>query len=155
MPHLKITIDAIRMSELGKLKNQAVLILKEEGEERFLPIWVSSAQADILTKELKCLPIEQRAVPGQFLKDISASFSDVICITIHFDNGVYYAKVLLYLKDKPLEMKCPIGVALSLAYRTQAQILVNSEIMDKYSLSPQWDWRWGASDVVIKAASIN
>ena len=135
MSYLRVKINTIRRSQLEKFKDKATLILKEDNSERYLPIVINSEQADILAKEITGnISIELSSAPKIFLSGVNASTSDIICVTIHFENDIYYAKVLLYLQDKPLEMKCPIGVALSLAYRTQAPILVNSEIMDKWAL---------------------
>jgi bifunctional DNase/RNase len=155
MPHVKVEIDAIRRPELEKLHNQAILILKEKETEHYLPIWLSSAQADILATELQGLPLEQRTAPGLFLNSVNAACSDIICVTVHFDKDIFYAKVLIYPKDEPLEVKCPFGVAIALAYRAQVPILVSSEIMNKWSLALNWEWTWGASNSIIKAAAMN
>jgi bifunctional DNase/RNase len=154
MPHIKVEFDSIRRPQLEKLKGKATLILKEDSPERYLPVAISSEQADILTKELTSdLSVELRSAPSLFLSSVNASPSDIVCVTIHFDNDVYYAKVLLYLKDEPLDVKCPICIALSLAYRTKVPILVDSEIMGKWSLTSHCDWTWGAADAIIKAAA--
>ena len=126
------------------------MILKECTSERYLPIMINSFQADTLASELQGLPIEQRAAPGLFLSEVNASPSDVICVTVHFENDIYYAKVLLYPQEKLLEVKCPIGVALSLAFRTQVPTLVSTEIMNKWALILNDELTSGTSNSIIK-----
>jgi len=66
-----------------------------------------------------------------FLANINAAGSDVKCVTIHLENNTFYAKVLLSHHDKPYEVKCPIGRALTLACRADAPILVDEALFDK------------------------
>ncbi|MBN1368558.1 MAG: bifunctional nuclease family protein [Dehalococcoidales bacterium] len=136
MPQNKVKIDSIRRPQQEKYRDKATLILKEIASERYLPIYISLDQADLLTKELTHeLPPGRYNTPAAFLKKANATLSDIICITINQDNDIYSAKVLFYVNDGPVDVKCPIGVALSLADRAQVPILVNSEIMAKAALT--------------------
>jgi bifunctional DNase/RNase len=157
MPHIRLEIDSIRRPQLKLFKDKATLILKEDGSERYLPIVINSLQADILMEELTStsLSTDLKSAPGLFLSSSNVSHSDVICVTIYFDNGTYYAKVIFYIKDEPREERCSLGVALALAYRTGKPIFINSEVMDKFALALYQEWTWGAADSVIMAAKAN
>ena len=155
MSYLRVKIDAIRKSQLEKFKDKATLILKEDNSERYLPIVINSEQADILAKEITGnISIELSSAPEIFLSGVNASTSDIICVTIHFENDIYYAKVLLYPQDEPLDVKCPIGVALSLAFRTQVPMLVSAEVMNKWALALNGESTWGTSNSIIKTTDV-
>lgn len=65
MPHVKLEIDSIQRPSLEKFKDRATLILKEDDSERYLPIMISSLQADLLTQELcSGLLVELMSAPG-------------------------------------------------------------------------------------------
>ena len=136
MSNVKVEIDSIRRPQQEIYRDKATFILKEIASERYLPIYISLDQADLLTKELTHeLPPGRDNPPATFLKKVNATLSDIICITIYQDKDIYSAKVLFYVNDGPVDVKCPIGVALSLADRAQVPILVNSEVMAKAALT--------------------
>ncbi|MBW1738578.1 MAG: bifunctional nuclease family protein, partial [Deltaproteobacteria bacterium] len=47
---IEMTIDSIRMSLMNY---QRVVILKEKGGERYLPIWIGPAEADSIALKLQ------------------------------------------------------------------------------------------------------
>ncbi len=141
---IEVTIDAIRH---GVPRNIWIVVLKEKAADRFLPIQVSEAQADILTGELQERP-DKSVEPDQFLAKSGAAGSDIEGVSIHLENDTFYAKLLL----EPYEVGCPIGVALALAARTKTPILVDETTWEKTALTVNWDWSWGRADSVIKAA---
>ncbi len=151
MAQVEVTIDAVRR---GMPTNVWVVILKEKGADRYLPIWVSQSQADILTGEPLERP-DKSTDPDLFLGSIKAADSDIKCVRIHLENDTFYAKLLLSHHDEPYEVRCPIGVALALAARTKTPILVDKTTWEKTALTVNRDWIWGAADAVIKAAAMN
>jgi len=131
MDQVETTIDSIRVTTAFP---ERTIILKQKGAECYLPFWVSSSQADILATELQGRPDKSRD-PDLFLANINAADSDIKCVTIHLENDTFYAKVLLSQHDKPYEVKCPVGVALTLAFRAEAPILVDETLFDKVGVT--------------------
>ena len=127
MAQVETTIDSIRVAAISP---ERTLILKQKGAECYLPFWVSSSQADILATHLKGWP-DKSTEPDLFLANINAADSDIKCITIHLENNTFYAKILFSRTDKPYEVKCPMGMALTLACRVEAPILVDEALFDK------------------------
>jgi hypothetical protein len=127
MAQVETTIDSIRVTTASP---ERIIILKQKGAERYLPIWVSSSQADILAAQLQGRSAESTA-PNVFLANINSADSDIKCVTIRMENDTFYAKLLLYQQDKSEEVKCPIGIALALAYRAGAPILADEALFDK------------------------
>ena len=146
MAQVEVIIDSIRH---GVPRNIWIVVLKEKRADRYLPIQVSEAQADILAGELQERP-DKSTAPSLFLGNITVAESDIKCITIRQDDDTFYAN--LVFRDKPFEVRCPIGIALALAYRVEAPILVDEATWQKAALTVNWDWPWGVADAVLRLA---
>jgi len=133
MALIETTIDSIRCTTA---RPERTIILKQKGAENYLPIWASSSQADILAAEIQGQP---STAPDLFLANINAANSKIKSVTIHLENDTFYAKLLLHQQAKLAEAKCPIGIALTLAFRAGALILVDEMLFDKagLKLSPE------------------
>ncbi len=132
MVQVETTIDSVRVTTASP---ERTIILKQKGAECYLPFWVGPSQADILAAQLQGRP-DKSIGPDLFLANINAADSDDIkCVTIHLENNTFYAKILFSRRDKPYEAKCPIGIALTLAYRAEVPILVDEALFDKVGVT--------------------
>ena len=127
MAQIETTIDSVRVAVLSL---ERTVILKQKESESYLSFWISPSQADILAAQLQRRP-DKSTDPDRFLANIKATDSNIKCATIHLENNTFYAKVLLSHHDKPYEVQCSIGVALTLADRAKAPILVDETLFDK------------------------
>src|SRR4030042_1939576 len=127
MAQVETTIDSIRV---GAISPERTIILQQKGADCYLPFRVSPSQADILADQLQGRP-DKSVDPDLFLANINATDSDIKCVTIHLENNTFYAKLLLSHHNDPYEVKCPIGIALTLGYRTEAPILVDETVFNK------------------------
>jgi bifunctional DNase/RNase len=127
MAQVETTIDSIRVAAGSP---ERTILLKQREAESYLPFWVSSSQADILAAQLQGRPGKSVDL-GLFLANINAASSDIKCVTVHLEDNAFYAKILLSRQDKPYEVKCPMGIALALACRADAPILVDEALFDK------------------------
>jgi len=127
MAQVETTIDSIRVAAVSP---ERAIILQQKGAESYLPFWVSPWQADILAVQLQGRP-DKSSDPDRFLANINAANSDIKCVTIHLEHNTFCAKVLFSRHDKPCEVRCPMGIALTLACRANAPILVDEALFDK------------------------
>jgi len=127
MAQVETTIDSIRVAAVSP---ERAIILQQKGAESYLPFWVSPSQADILAVQLQGRP-DKSSDPDRFLANINAANSDIKCVTIHLEHNTFCAKVLFPRHDKPCEVRCPMGIALTLACRANAPILVDEALFDK------------------------
>jgi len=126
MAQVETTIDSVRVTTASP---ERTIILREKGPENYLPLWVNPLQADILADQLQGRP-DKSVDPDLFLANINAADSDIKGVTIHLENNTFYAKLLLS-RHEPYEVRCPIGIALTLACRVEAPILVDEALFDK------------------------
>jgi bifunctional DNase/RNase len=127
MAQVETTIDSIRVTTASP---ERTIILQQKGADCYLPFWVSPSQADILAAQLQGRP-DKSTDPDLFLANINAADSDIKGATIHLENNTFYAKLLLSHHDEPYEVRCPMGIALTLACRVEAPILVEEALFEK------------------------
>ena len=129
MTQVRCRIDSIRIAEA--CPDELTLILKREGEgSTYLPIWIDQHQAQILADELHGKPDSKKELDS-FLTDSGATDSAIGCTTVYLKGDAFFAKVLLSPHTIPREVGCSIGVALALAVRDNAPILVDDALFDR------------------------
>lgn len=133
MAQIEMIIDSIRRNMLSDMW---VVLLKEKGAERYLPIYAGSLQASLVARQLQ-------GVGGSELEDyvfsltgIDTTKSKVESVIINgFDNNIFYARLLLSQHDKPREVDCPPAIALALGVRAQAPIFAEEAVLDKVGVN--------------------
>ena len=132
---VRCRIDSIRVAEA--CPDESTLILKREGEgNTYLPIWIDQHQAQILADELHGRP-DSKGELDSFLADNGATDSGIGCTTVYLKGDAFFAKVLLSPHIRPREIGCSIGVALALAVRANAPILVDDALFDRAGVDLQ------------------
>jgi bifunctional DNase/RNase len=150
MVQVAVTVDAVRRAGL---RDEWTLILREKIPEeypravRYLPIWISPSHADIITGELVQRPDKSRA-PDVFLDGIDTTESGVRSAIIHLKDGTFYATLQFSHQEEIQEIECPIGVAVALAFRARASILVDEPTWEEAALTINREWRIGAGKLV-------
>ena len=125
----EMVIDSIRVS----LNNyQRVVILKEKGTERFLPIWIGPSEADSIAIQLQGV-----SVPRPMTHDLLRSTIDLLGATVRhilvsdLNNDTFFAKIVLDADGKATELDSRPSDAIALAVRTKAPIYVEEGVLDK------------------------
>jgi len=127
MAQLQCEVDSIRVAAAC---SELALILKPKEVDSYLPIWISPSQAEILADQLHRRPDSKKEL-DTFLASNNATDSDISCATIYLEGNTFFARVLLSRPPKPYEVRCPIGLALALAVRANAPILVDEALFEK------------------------
>ena len=131
MPLFEMEIDSVRTG--AKLTNQRVLLLKQKSATRYLPIYIDSQYASILTNVLKgqhCLELMNDEIIPKLHQLLSICESASLIID-RYDEGVFHAKFVLGWHDKSFFIECPIGKALLLCVRARAPIFAEEQVLDK------------------------
>ena len=126
---IEMTIDSIRVSLMNY---QRVVILKEKGAERYLPIWIGAAEADAIAVKLQDV-----SVPRPLTHDLLQSMIDVLGATVNsiivsdLKSDTFYARILLNVDGGLLEVDSRPSDALALAVRTGVAIYAEEAVLDK------------------------
>jgi bifunctional DNase/RNase len=126
---IEMTIDSIRVSLMNY---QRVVILKEKASDRYLPIWIGPAEADAIAVKLQGVTVP-RPLTHDLLSSVIESLGAVVNSIIVNDlkNDTFYAKVILYVDQKQVEVDSRPSDALALAVRTGVPIYADESVLDK------------------------
>ncbi len=129
MPTIEMEIESVRSSSKN---DQWTVNLKEKGAERYLTIWVEPAQAEAIAAKLVNIPALRPSTHDllvQLLRLLGASVDSIIICDLK--NETYYAKILLHVDDRQMELDSRPSDALAIALRIGAPILVEEIVLQK------------------------
>ena len=112
----EMVIDSIRVSLMNY---QRVVVLKQRGSERFLPIWIGSPEADAIAVKLQDVAVPRpltHDLLGSVISTLGASVDHVVVTDL--TNDTFYAKLVLSLTGGgQTEVDCRPSDAIAVAVR--------------------------------------
>src|SRR5512137_1759966 len=139
---IEVTIDSIRVSLMSQHR---VVILKDSGSDRYLPIWIGACEADAITIELQGVEVARPVIHQLGAKIKSVLINDL-------NNEVFYAQVVLDVNGRRMEVDSRPSDALALAVRAKVPIYVNESVMEKAAITPEEDISEGTGDDKLKSS---
>jgi bifunctional DNase/RNase len=131
---IKVTVDSVKVSMLSQHR---VVVLKEEEEERYLPIWIGPFEADAITIGLQNVQMT-RPLTHDLLKAVidrmDASISHIQVNDLR--NDTFYAEIVVEQDGRTLEIDSRPSDAIALAVRVNVPIYVSQEVMDRAGIVP-------------------
>jgi bifunctional DNase/RNase len=134
---------------------QRVVILKEKEAERYLPIWIGTAEADAIAVKLQGV-----SVPRPLTHDLVNSVIEVLgakldsIVVNDLKNDTFYAKVVLTVDGGQMEIDSRPSDALALAVRTDVSIFAEESVLDRAGIlldketgKPIFDEKEGEAEV--------
>ena len=131
---IKVTIDSVRASLLSQHR---VVVLKEEGLERYLAIWIGPYEADAITIKLQGVEVARpltHDMVQQTIDRLGATVSHVLVNDLHDDT--FYARVVLDREGERIELDSRPSDAIALAVRVQSPIFVSESVMERAGVVP-------------------
>jgi bifunctional DNase/RNase len=134
---IEVIIDSIRVSLMSQYR---IVILKDTNTDRYLPIWIGPCEADAITIELQEMP-PQRPLTHDLLKSMIRELGGrVVHILINdLRHDVYYARIVIDVGGKQIEVDSRPSDAVALAVRTKAPIFVAETVMERHAIQPEED----------------
>ena len=125
----EMSIDSIRVSLMNY---QRVVILKEKETDRYLPIWVGPAEADAIAIKLQDVAVP-RPLTHDLLNNVIGTMGGTVSHIIVNDlqNDTFYAKIILNIEGKTIEVDSRPSDAIALAVRTRVTIFADQGVLDK------------------------
>ncbi len=126
---LEMNIDSIRVSLMNY---QRVVILKQKDTNKYLPIWIGPAEADAIAVKLQDVQVP-RPLTHDLLTSVIQALGGVLrqVIIWNLTNDTFYAKLVLDVDGKSLEVDSRPSDALALAVRGKVPIFAEQSVMDK------------------------
>ncbi len=126
---VEMTVDSVRVSVMNY---QRVVILKEKDADRYLPIWIGAPEADAIVVQLQETPVARPLTHDLMNAMIAALGANVESVVVNdLNNDTFYARVLLKVEDKNVEIDSRPSDALALAVRTRAPIFAEETVLTK------------------------
>lgn len=134
---IEVVIDSIRVSLMSQHR---IVVLKESSSERYLPIWIGPFEADAITIELQEMP-PPRPMTHDLLKSVIRELGGRVVHVLISDlrNDVYYARIVIEVNGKQIEIDSRSSDAIALAVRVKAPIFVADTVMAKAAIEPDED----------------
>lgn len=126
---LEMTIESIRVSMLNY---QRVVILKEKTAERYLPIWIGPAEADAIAVKLQDVSVPRpltHDLLGSVISALGASVNSIIVNDLR--NDTFFAKIILSVDGRQVEIDSRPSDAIALAVRVKVPIFAEESVLDK------------------------
>ena len=134
---VEVVIDSIRVSLMSQ---QRIVILKEVGSERFLPIWIGPYEAEAITLSLQEVEVV-RPLTHDLLRNVLEELgAQVLRINItELRDDVFYARIILRVNGREMSIDSRPSDALALAVRVHVPVFVAEEVMDEAATVPEQD----------------
>lgn len=126
---VEMTIDSIRVSLMNY---QRVVILKEKGSNRYLPIWIGPAEADAIAVKLQNIELS-RPLTHDLLQSVITSLGASVeyIVVCDLKDDTFYAKLALTIDGVRLDIDSRPSDALALAVRVGSPIYAEESVLEK------------------------
>jgi bifunctional DNase/RNase len=111
---------------------QRVVVLKEKGSDRYLPIWIGHNEADAIVIQLQSVPVPRPQTHDLLKAVISQLGARVSHIVVNdLSDDVFFARINIDVDGKHVEIDSRPSDAIALAVRMQAPIYAEDSVLDK------------------------
>ena len=135
---IKVTVDSVRASLLSQHR---VVVLKEEGMERFLAIWIGPYEADAITIHLQQMQAGDkisRPMTHDLLKSVMETLGGELRQIIITDlrEEIYYAELVIDVDGSEIRVDSRPSDAIAIAVRADVPIFVSEGVMERAASTP-------------------
>ena len=134
---VEVIIDSIRVSLMSQ---QRIVILREIDDERYLPIWIGTPEADSITIALQEVEVA-RPLTHDLVKNIFNSFDARILRVevVALQEDTFYGNIVAEVDGRTVNIDSRPSDALALAVRAHVPIMVSKTVMDMAGIIPEDD----------------
>lgn len=134
---IEVTIDSVRVNLMSP---QRLVILREVGADRYLPIWVGPYEAEAITVALQEVEII-RPLTHDLLKNVFTTFNAKIkrIEIISLKEDIFYGNIVAEVNGHETNVDSRPSDAIALAVRAHVSILVDESVMEGAGITPETD----------------
>jgi bifunctional DNase/RNase len=133
-PLIEVAIESVRVHMLS---SQHVVLLKQAGRERYLPIWIGPWEASAIAARLQSVA-PQRPLTHDLLaavvEGLGAKLARVVISRLA--DETFFATLELERDGRTIELDARPSDSLALAVRAEAKIFVAEDVMDRAGVEP-------------------
>jgi uncharacterized protein len=134
---IEMVVESVRVHMLS---SRHVVILKETGRERYLPIWIGPWEASAIAMRLQGLTPERPLTHDLFatsLGELGIRVERVLIVALAEET--FHARLVLVGADQRIEVDARPSDAIALAVRVGAPIYAAPEVLDQAALGADSD----------------
>ncbi|HEX2698054.1 MAG TPA: bifunctional nuclease family protein [Anaerolineales bacterium] len=134
---IEVTIDSVRVNLMSPHR---LVILREVGADRYLPIWVGAYEAESITVALQEVEMI-RPLTHDLLKSVFTTFNAKIkrIEIISLKEDIFYGNIVAEVNGTDINVDSRPSDALALAVRAHVPILVDESVMQSAGITPEAD----------------
>lgn len=138
MTHMvEVQIDSVRVSLTNQ---QRIVMLRESGRERYLPIWIGPYEAEAITISLQEIEVARPQTHDLLLQALAKIGARLIRVeVVELKRDVFYGNLVVEVDGKLRDVDARPSDSIALAVRAHVPILVSSEILREAGLIPEAD----------------
>lgn len=146
---VEVTVDRILLNPIAEYR---VVILKEIGVERYLPIYIGRPEADAIAICLQGHE-HQRPMTHDLLNNVITELGGEVSHIIVNDmrDDTFYARIYMNVNGQQLDIDSRPSDAIALAVRCDAPIFVEDEVITKIGITPEPDISEGVDGEELEA----
>lgn len=117
---------------LDPVSNSPIVVLKDDTEKFFLPIWVGIFEANAIALQLEHVDTP-RPMTHDLLRDVVEQLGATVLRVVisELRESTFFAAIRLQAGDRTLEIDARPSDAIALALRTKAPIFVHQAVLDQ------------------------
>jgi hypothetical protein len=145
MPEMiEVQIDSVRVHLMTP---QRLVVLKQIGSDRYLPIWVGPYEAEAITVALQEVEMI-RPLTHDLLKNVFGAFNARITRIeiVKLQNEIFYGSIVAEVDGKEIHVDSRPSDAIALSVRAHVPILVHYSVMDEAGIVPEQDIPEGSEE---------
>ena len=112
--------------------NQPIVLLRETGGSRYLPIWIGAVEATAIAFAQEGVE-PQRPLTHDLLKLVGESLGAAVSrvVVTELKDGIYYADLVFTRDGEEVHVSSRPSDAIALAVRTSAPLFAEEEVLDE------------------------
>ncbi len=132
---VEMVVDNIGVSTID---SQPMVILKEKGGDRYLPVWIGLIEASAIAVTLQGVEPPRPLTPDLLcsIMDRLGASVDYIAIT-DLQSDIFYASIGLHSDLMRMEIDARPSDAIAIALRVKAPIYVKQTVLDNAGIQPE------------------
>jgi hypothetical protein len=134
---VEVMIDSVRVSLTNQ---QRIVLLRELGEERYLPIWIGPYEAEAITISLQEIEIARPQTHDLLIETLEKTHSRLTRVEVIALRGdIFYGNLVIESAGQILLIDARPSDSIALAVRAHVPILVARDILNAAGISPEPD----------------
>ncbi len=134
---IEVTIDSVRVNLMSP---QRLVILREVGADRYLPIWVGPYEAEAITVALQEVEMV-RPLTHDLLKNVFTTFNAKLkrIEIVALKEDIFYGNIVAEVNGQETNVDSRPSDAIALAVRAHVPIMVHESVIQNAGITPETD----------------